>query len=143
MNLNAELVVLSACQTGKGALQRGEGSMGLSRAFQYAGCPNIVNTLWSVEDKAAAEIMQQFYSYLEKGVGKGDALRQAKRDYFKANNVHPAKWGAFILTGDNAPVEISTPWWKKTWVWVMTGSLLLLLGGGAILWRKRFQASSA
>ena len=73
--LRAELVVLSACNTGLGRLQRGEGLLGATRAFLYAGVPSMVVSLWSVEDRAAAQIMERFYVHLKEGSDKREALR--------------------------------------------------------------------
>ena len=81
MQLNAELAVLSACQTGIGKIQRGEGIMSLARAFMYAGCPNIAMSLWQADDEATAEIMTAFMAYLKDGMGKAEALRRAKLNY--------------------------------------------------------------
>jgi CHAT domain-containing protein len=78
MKLSARMAVLSACETGSGKLQKGEGVMSLARGFIYAGCPAIVMTLWQVEDKSGSEIMGNFYSYLSKGKRKDVALRMAK-----------------------------------------------------------------
>ncbi len=78
MNLNARMTVLSACNTGTGRLQKGEGVMSLARAFLYAGCPAIIMTLWSVEDESSADLMIDFYKNLLNGYSKDDALRKAK-----------------------------------------------------------------
>ncbi|MEZ4956210.1 MAG: CHAT domain-containing tetratricopeptide repeat protein [Saprospiraceae bacterium] len=86
MHLNAEMVVLSACETGIGELQRGEGILSLARGFAYAGAKSIVNTLWSVNDKSTGEIMQYFYKHLKDGKSKDAALRFAKLDYLKNTN---------------------------------------------------------
>ncbi len=79
MKLNADLVVLSACQTGLGKLVRGEGMVGLTRAFMYAGTPSVVVSLWSVSDMSTAALMGEFYRNLIKNkLSKADALRKAK-----------------------------------------------------------------
>lgn len=103
MKLNARMAVLSACETGSGKLQKGEGVMSLARGFIYAGCPSIVMTLWQVEDKSGAEIMKNFYSYLAKGKRKDVALRMAKLKHLKMSDpltAHPHYWLAYVNIGN-------------------------------------------
>lgn len=110
LKLPAQLVTLSACQTNVGPLQTGEGLASLARGFSYAGAKSIVTSLWDVQDKAATDIMQDFYLSLAKGASKDQALHQAKVDYLKkssGNMLHPYFWATFILIGSEAP--ISTP----------------------------------
>lgn len=108
LDLNAELAVLSACQTGVGKLNKGEGIMSLARGFFYAGVPGIVMTLWAIEDVSSAEIVTSFYSYLKSGLKKDHALRNAKLDYLqKANQLqaHPYFWAAYVQIGNSAPLS--------------------------------------
>lgn len=103
LSLNADMVVLSACETGIGELKRGEGIISLARAFAYAGAKSIVTTLWSVNDKSTMQIMESFYRHLKKGLPKDKALWQAKQDYLagaKGETAHPFFWSAFIPIGD-------------------------------------------
>ena len=103
--LNADLAVLSACNTGAGSLRKGEGVMSLARAFAYAGCPNIVMSLWQADDQATKDLMQDFYVYLKDGLEKDEALRQAKLDYLdRADLTHPHFWSGFVMIGDDAPI---------------------------------------
>ncbi len=84
MKLNAELVVLSACQTGLGKMIRGEGMIGLSRSFMYAGAPAVVVSLWSVSDKSTNLLMTRFYENLIiNKLTKADALQQARNSMIK------------------------------------------------------------
>ena len=76
--LKADLVVLSACQTGRGRFIRGEGIMGLSRALMHAGAPRVVASLWKVEDEASGALMRAFHKHLDAGLGTADALRKAQ-----------------------------------------------------------------
>ncbi len=103
MQLNADLVALSACNTGVGKYYSGEGVMSLARGFMYAGVPNVMMSLWSVPDKSTSEIMQSFYSHLKNGLSKPEALRQAKLDYLaKAdeNTSNPYYWAGFVYIGN-------------------------------------------
>ncbi|NNF33581.1 MAG: CHAT domain-containing protein [Saprospiraceae bacterium] len=109
MELNADLVVLSACNTGMGKLIKGEGVMSLARAFRYAGVPNIVMSQWAADDETASKIMTLFYDHLASGLPKDKALTQAKIDYLDSNSrkVHPYFWGSFVLVGDDEGVFLS------------------------------------
>lgn len=100
--LSAELVVLSACETGLGKIQRGEGVIGLTRAFMYAGALNIVVTLWSVDDRATSILMKSFYgNMLTANKTKAEALRSAKLELIMQKEyAHPYFWAPFILIGD-------------------------------------------
>lgn len=97
LELHADLVVLSACQSGLGVLQPGEGLVGLTQAFLYAGTPSVVASLWRVDDAITAQFMQNFYRHLRAGVPKAQALQQAK---IAALRYHPFYWAPFVLVGD-------------------------------------------
>jgi hypothetical protein len=101
---NADLVTLSACQTQLGELSVGDELVGLSRAFIYAGTPSLVASLWSVEDESTAYLMEHFYGYLKEGMGKAEALRQAKLDTME-KYPSPYHWAAFTLIGDMGAVN--------------------------------------
>ncbi len=126
---NAELAVLSACNTGRGQLAKGEGVMSMARAFKYAGCPNVLMSLWQADDASTAGIMEKFYTYLKAGKGKAAAIQQAKLDCLNAPHNHPFYWGAFVLIGDDQPLT-QTSYWK----WMIIGLLLL---SGAMFWLKK------
>lgn len=104
LSLNADLVTLSACETGIGQLKRGEGIISLARAFAYAGAKSIVTTLWPVNDARTGELMRLFYRNLHKGMDKDTALWQAKKDFIqqhkKDGGAHPYFWSGFIPVGD-------------------------------------------
>lgn len=110
MKLNARLAVLSACETGTGKLQKGEGVMSMARGFIYAGCPSIVMTLWKVEDKSGVKIMEDFYSYLSKGKRKDVALRMAKLNHLNHSDpltAHPHFWLGYVNIGNPEPLYTS------------------------------------
>ncbi|MFQ5675806.1 MAG: CHAT domain-containing protein [bacterium] len=102
LELNAELVTLSACNTALGQFRRGEGLIGVSRAFMYAGVPSLVVSLWPVEDESTAYLMSQFYKYLARGDAKNVALQKAKIDLIKSDleKNDPFYWAPFVLIGD-------------------------------------------
>jgi CHAT domain-containing protein len=121
----AEMVVLSACNTGAGKLVEGEGIMSLSRAFTYAGVKSTVVSLWQVPDKETSEIMLLFYEELKKGLSKHVALANAKQHFIKANPLkrHPYFWSGFILIGNNDHIVEATPWMMYS---IFTISILLV-----------------
>ncbi len=100
LKLTADVVVLSACETGLGREVRGEGMVGLTRAFLYAGAQAVVVSLWKVADPATAELMMRFYRQMKAGVGKAEALRRARLELFREGRyVHPYYWAPFVLVG--------------------------------------------
>ncbi|HEX7288304.1 MAG TPA: CHAT domain-containing protein [Candidatus Angelobacter sp.] len=102
MKLGADLVVLSACQTGLGKEIRGEGIVGLPRGFMYAGAPSVIVSMWSVNDRATEELMAAFYKKLLKDhIRPSAALRQAQIDMYRSKKWSaPFYWGAFIQQGE-------------------------------------------
>ena len=109
MRLNGELVVLSACNTGDGTLSKGEGILSLSRAFRYAGCPNILMSLWRANDVTTKEIIKEFFLRLKAGEEKDEALRQAKLSFLKSADplmAHPSNWSTLQLQGDLSTIHI-------------------------------------
>jgi len=98
MDLNADLIVLSACQTGLGHLTNGDELVGLSRAFIYAGTPTVLSSLWTIQDESTAYLMTEFYKNLKK-YSKAEALRRAQRST-KKKYPSPYHWASFVLIGD-------------------------------------------
>ena len=150
----ADLVVLSACQSNLGELSAGDEWVGMTRALLFAGTPTVVASLWSVDDKAAGELMMAFYRHWQSGMGKAEALQAAQAE-IRARYPSPFYWAAFVLSGDpgqaapqagpvpsvapsatpaGSPNSATTglPWW----VWVL---LAVLVAGmtGLVVWRWR------
>lgn len=137
LDLSAGLAVLSACDTGNGKVEVGDGVMSMSRAFSYAGVASTVTSLWKVPDQETKQIMNLFYRYLREGKSKSNALRLAKQEYLKVTSDpelrHPYYWAGFVLTGDASPLYSS----NYKWVYILISIVLLLFVGRYMLSRKR------
>jgi len=133
LDLNADLVVLSACQTNAGEIHRGEGIISIARAFAYAGTYSIVTSLWDVREKTNTEIIYHFFQALKKGKTKDEALRTAKLNYLTSLTPeqqfqsHPYFWAPLIIIGDTS-ANYKT---KNSTFWVLTAILVVL---GFALW---------
>lgn len=126
--INADMIVLSACNSGLGFFNQGEGIMSLSRAFSYAGSPSVMHSLWNAQDKVTSQIMVSFYQGLEEGKTKAEALRDAKLAYLESAHgayLHPYYWSAFVINGNYEAVDFDESGY--TYVWFIGGGLLLLL----------------
>jgi CHAT domain-containing protein len=100
IRVDADLVTLSACQTGLGGAMAGEGLLGLTWAFQYAGARSVLASLWEVSDASTAELMRSFYGHLSAGVSKAEALRHAQVELLRRPaTAAPYYWAAFTLIG--------------------------------------------
>jgi CHAT domain-containing protein/Tfp pilus assembly protein PilF len=108
VRIDADLVTLSACRTALGKEMGGEGLLGLTRAFHYAGARSVLATLWAVSDRSTPVLMKRFYGYLKAGRSRDEALRAAQIDLIRtaagkrtgADLSHPFRWAAFQLSGD-------------------------------------------
>jgi CHAT domain-containing protein/Tfp pilus assembly protein PilF len=137
MKLGAELAVLSACNTGNGRLQQGEGIISIARGFFYAGVPSVVMTLWSVEDASSAKLMELFYKYLHKGLPKDEALRQAKLEFLNHCDqleTYPYFWAGYVNIGDNLPLENK---YRKFYNYLLICATLLIVSGLLLFYFKR------
>lgn len=112
LHLKAELLVMSACESALGEIQVGEGLIGLTRAFVYAGAKSVVSTLWSINDESSATVMDRFYDNLVRphSTTKDDALSDAMRAYLADPAIgnfykHPYFWAAFHLVGSQAAMK--------------------------------------
>ena len=116
LSLRARLTVLSACETGKGVVQKGEGVMSMARGFGIAGAPSTVMSLWEVDDQVSAEIMGAFYVGLSDGKPIDASLRDAKLAHLAKSDPYtssPFYWATYIPVGANAPIQLklkSTYW---------------------------------
>lgn len=100
LRLNAQLVMLSACETGLARVTGGDEVIGLTRSFIFAGAPALIASLWTVDDLATAITVKRFYRFLQSGKSKAEALRAAQRFVRDQHNRHPAYWASMTLTGD-------------------------------------------
>ena len=104
MNLRSELIMLNSCESGSGEFFQGAGIMGISRALRYAGAKSLILNSWSVNDHFASEFAISFYSSLNEGNNKSEALRHAKMDFLLNKNANPHYWGPYMLNGNNRPL---------------------------------------
>lgn len=137
--LNADMAVLSACNTGYGKVLKGEGVLNLARGFFYAGCKTVVMSLWVANDKSTATLMGDFYKYLAAGQPKNSALQNAKLNYIKNNEglkAHPYYWSQFIISGNTDPIPINLQ--SKWIVFLLIGLPIFLLLTIYLLNKKKF-----
>ncbi|MEM7375569.1 MAG: CHAT domain-containing tetratricopeptide repeat protein [Bacteroidota bacterium] len=130
LDLQAELVVLSACETGLGELSEGEGILSLARGFTYAGSQSLLTTLWRVNDAATAGIMGDFYEHLAAGLPKDQALYLSKKSHLEEQDhllAHPFYWAGYTLMGNPQAIPDLQPSIPIIWYLV-----LLLIGGGLL-----------
>ena len=122
LQLHAELAVLSACYSGLGSFQQGEGMMNLGRAFALSGCPSSVVNLWQANDAVSKKIMIDFYKGLKAAIPKDIALQKAQIEYLKqtpSEAATPFFWANFVVMGDVSPLSIAEkePWWSALVFW--------------------------
>jgi CHAT domain-containing protein len=138
LDLNPNLVVLSACETGVGKLQKGEGVMSIARGFQYAGAQNILFSLWQINDQATSIIMSSFYKNYNNKQSAYIANRDAKIAYLENENISnikksPYYWSAFVYYGELIP---PTPQ-NKSYLYIISLMILLFLTFLAIKYFKK------
>jgi CHAT domain-containing protein len=138
LSLKADLAVLSACNTGFGKVNKGEGVMSIARSFHAAGVPATVMSLWKVPDTETSELMIDFYKKLKSGLPKDEALRQAKLNYLNHvkldSKASPLYWSAFVLSGSTDVVDFETP--LSIWYWIL-GIGGLIMGFLLIFYSKK------
>src|SRR5690606_31047504 len=109
-NLNSNLAILTACETGKPTYQAGEGMISLAHAFNYAGSESILTSLWEIDEQSSMLIVESFYNYLAQGLPKDEALKNAKLDYIanaEDRTLAPSYWAGLVLIGDSSAIDIS------------------------------------
>jgi CHAT domain-containing protein len=136
---STDLIILSACESGKGELVDNEGMMSLSRGFLYAGCASTVNSLWAADDGASAFILHRLHAYLEKGFSKAQALRLAKLDYIHSDAIYttPNYWANFILMGNTDPIIVyhnPVKYLYLTGLAILIGAMIIV---AIFIWRAK------
>lgn len=122
-DLNADLAVLTACETGRPGYQDGEGMLSLAHAFNYAGSQSIITGLWKIDEQASARLISLFYQNLRDGLPKDAALREAKLSYLASSQgrtLAPLYWAGLVLIGDSTGIDVAPE----------RNGLLLWLAGG-------------
>ncbi|MGB3466268.1 MAG: CHAT domain-containing protein, partial [Cyclobacteriaceae bacterium] len=133
----AELVVLSACNTSRGKIAEGEGILSLARSFFYSGANAIIATEWNVNDKSTSFIFRAFYKNLKDGDSKSAALRKAKLHYLKnhtLSDVSPYYWASFTLLGSDKPIDLRSP--LSNFMWLVIGFLIVCIVFFAVYLKK-------
>ncbi|MEM6724216.1 MAG: CHAT domain-containing tetratricopeptide repeat protein [Bacteroidota bacterium] len=131
--LPCDMMVLSACETGIGTYQRGEGLLSLGRGLTYAGARSLITSYWKVDDAKTALLMEQFYVHLKAGMTKDAALRAAKLNYLANQrnlDAHPFYWAAFVSIGNMDPISTRSGW---PFQWL---ALLLIPVGFWFFWQR-------
>lgn len=137
LSLQADLAVLSACETNKGDFKTGEGVLSIARGLAYAGVPSVIATLWNTNEQAAREISIELYKNLKKGNNQAEALRQSQLAYFNRHTAsldglaNPHYWAAFVHTGPVTALELDNTryryWWLLLGICVMVGTILVFI----------------
>lgn len=134
---HSALIFLSACETNFGSLSQSEGILGISRAFAFAGCPNIISTLWKAEDKSTAYITSRFYGYVDDGLSFAEALKNAKLDLLSDQKMaqfhHPVFWSHLVLVG-SIPAKTYFDY-LPVYLWIF--ALIFMGFAYLIIWKNR------
>ncbi len=136
LELNTNMVTLSACESGIGYFRRGEGMLSLARAFYFSGSSSIASTLWKVNDASSSNLMDYFYNNLSKGKSKSEALQQAKIKFLASNKdnplSHPYYWSCFVISGNT---DALTTGYDLLYLGIAL--LLIIMGVGLFLFKKK------
>ena len=131
LKLNANLVTLSACESGIGDLKRGEGLMSLARGFYFSGAKSIASTLWKINDASSSKLMDDFYLQLSKNDNKNTALQKAQVNFINNNREnalsHPYYWSGFVISGNTKALNNSSNYWL-----LITSIILMIIGLASI-----------
>lgn len=138
LDLRAQLAVIAACESGNGRIDPGEGVRSLGAGFAYAGCPSLVMSLWSIDEKVTSEIIARFHENLARGMAKHEALRAAKLAHLAQAEdelLLPYYWAGLVVEGNVDPVPMDR---KVAWCWWLLGAMVVLV---QIWWiRRRLRA---
>lgn len=140
-NLNSDLAVLTACESGRPNFFPGEGMISMAHAFNYAGSESVLTSLWKIDEHASIVITGAFYKNLKKGMTKDVALQQAKLHYLKnayGRMVMPKYWAGLVIMGDMRTIEFKKD--KMPYYLLFSGILILL--GGVYYFKKRKEKQS-
>ena len=137
LKLNSDLVVLSSCRSGMGAVDEAEGVLGMQKSFFAAGTKSIMVSLWDVNDKYTSLFMQSFYKYLSEGFDKSESLQKAKLFFKKNYSANPYYWSAFILSGDVSKINIIKASSTNFLLYILAGVFISIVGG-YFFYRKHF-----
>lgn len=133
-SINAEMVVLSACETSTGQLHKGEGIASIARSFSYAGAKSLLATQWSVDDKATHDLIQAYFEKIKSGLPKDKAMKEAMVTFLSTNGkakAHPYYWASFVLIGNVERLDFGSR------IPLMIWGLPVLLVGALLIYRKR------
>jgi CHAT domain-containing protein len=136
MKLNAQLVVLSGCNTGYGLLRNSEGLISIARSFFYTGVRTVVYTLWPIADQAGSKLIGNFYQGLRHRQTLDIAMRTAKLNYLEMTDpvkAHPFYWAGYAIVGKTDPVPIARPY---LWAEILFSSLVIIILLSFFLYRK-------
>ncbi|MCB0707686.1 MAG: CHAT domain-containing protein [Saprospiraceae bacterium] len=143
LQIQADLVILAACETGLGDVRKGEGAMSLSRGFTYAGASSLIASLWSVDQSSTQDVFCSFYTNLQDGMTKSEALWEAKRAYLSHTNIagtNPYYWAGFVFFGADNTLQLPAgSYWDPCLLGLVLGVGLIF--GGAWLKRRRQKAA--
>ena len=138
MDLNADLTILSACNTAVGEINAGDGVRSITRSFIHAGSASVLTSLWEAPDVSTSQIIHNFYNELKSGIPKDVALRKAKIKYLEnalPSYKHPKYWAHLILVGNTGAMQFSNGI-SSINLWIGGIILLLLLIGLILKWRN-------
>ena len=130
LRLQAIMAVLSACESGMGKLNRGEGLLSIGRGFAYAGCKTTLMSLWQVNDNATSAIISEFYDIISKGINVNEALRKAKLEYIRKSDeltAHPSYWAPMVSYGVDVKInKINSYFWLYTSIFAVLAILSIV-----------------
>lgn len=144
-SMNADLMILTACESGRPGFQDGEGLVSLAHAFNYAGSQNIVTALWKIDEQSSAVIAEEFIGFLKQGLPTDEALRQAKLSYLQNNEgrvLAPAYWSGLVLMGRPLSLTLDKPTYYLPWI--IAGACLVMIAGGIFFFnrKRRFKSGN-